>query len=107
VAVTLNSRPCATTLGLGDLPAEAEFASNTARVRHREVLAHRLADAIQAHERGELLNALIDAGVPAGAVLRIDEVLSTPAARAMVLEEKVDGERTLRLRGNVFRIERN
>jgi crotonobetainyl-CoA:carnitine CoA-transferase CaiB-like acyl-CoA transferase len=96
-----------TTLGLEEIPDETEFASNTARVRHRGALAQRLSTAMEARERGELLNALIVAGVPAGAVLRIDEVMATPAARAMVLEEMVDGERTLRLKGNVFRIERS
>jgi glutamate-1-semialdehyde aminotransferase len=51
------------------------------------------------------LGALIGAGVPAGAVLGMDEVMRTPAAQAMVLEEHIDDLPTRRLRGNAFRME--
>ncbi|MCU0320204.1 MAG: hypothetical protein MUE88_09010, partial [Flavobacteriales bacterium] len=64
-----------------------------------------LAPAFALQPRGPLLDALIAAGVPAGAVRGIDEVMSTPAAEAMVLEEEINGLSTRRIRGNAFRIE--
>jgi crotonobetainyl-CoA:carnitine CoA-transferase CaiB-like acyl-CoA transferase len=85
--------------------ADARFSTNAGRVKHRTELAALLAPAIARRDRDELLGALLAAGVPAGAVRRIDEVLDTPAARALLVEETIDGVRTLRLRGNVFRIE--
>ena len=57
------------------------------------------------HDRKELLARLIHAGVPAGALLRIDEVMATPAAQAMLLESTINGVRTLRVKGNAFKIE--
>jgi len=35
----------------------------------------------------------------------VDEALSTATAMALILEEEIDGVRTRRVRGNVFRIE--
>jgi hypothetical protein len=35
-------------------------------------------------------------------VRTIDEVMGTPAARAMVVEEAIDGRPTSRIRGNAF-----
>ncbi len=92
-------------LGLHDLPDDPRFARNVERVRNRSVLAEALGAAIAAHARKPLLDALIAAEVPAGAVNTIDEALSTPAARAMVNEAEIDGRPTHRIRGNAFRIE--
>ncbi|MDX9751854.1 MAG: CoA transferase [Flavobacteriales bacterium] len=91
-------------LGLAALPTDPRFADNARRVRHRHALAGLLAPAVAGHERDDLLRALRAAGVPAGAVRGMDEVLASPAARAMVVEETIDGAITHRLRGNVFRI---
>ncbi|MEO8588887.1 MAG: CaiB/BaiF CoA-transferase family protein [Flavobacteriales bacterium] len=92
------------TLGCLDLLTDVRFASNTERVRHRVILAELLAPAIVARQRHELLDALIASGVPAGAVLRMDEVMATPAARAMTLGSMIDGLPTRRISGNAFRI---
>jgi crotonobetainyl-CoA:carnitine CoA-transferase CaiB-like acyl-CoA transferase len=91
-------------LGLEQLPTTLAYASNTDRVRNRAKLSAELAPPIAERERKELLAALIEAGVPSGAVLRVDEVMNTPAAKAMVLESAIDGVHTRRIRGNAFRI---
>jgi crotonobetainyl-CoA:carnitine CoA-transferase CaiB-like acyl-CoA transferase len=91
-------------LGTGPLVHDAHFSRNTQRVQHRSELAALLAPAIAMHDRKSLLDALITAGVPCGAVLRIDEVMGTPAAQAMISSSVIDGVATRRLRGNVFRI---
>ncbi len=92
-------------LGLHDLPDDPRFAHNPQRVRNRSELAAALAREIAGLARGPLLDALIAAEVPAGAVNRIDEALAMPAARAMVQEQSIDGVFTRRIRGNAFRIE--
>ncbi|MEZ4755945.1 MAG: CaiB/BaiF CoA-transferase family protein [Flavobacteriales bacterium] len=89
------------------LPDDPRFAHNTDRVRHRIALSAALTPSFHQHARGPLLSALIDAGVPAGAVRSMDEVMATPAAQAMVLEGTIDGLATRRIRGNAFRIEPN
>lgn len=91
-------------LGLEALPDDPRFADNPARVRHRTELAALLQPAIAQHRRSVLIERLIAAGAPAGAVLRMDEVMATPAARAMTVESTVDGIATRRIRGNAFRI---
>ncbi|MCB0764331.1 MAG: CoA transferase, partial [Flavobacteriales bacterium] len=92
-------------LDLGSVPTDDRFSNNTQRVRNRIALAALLAPAFLEHERDELLTELITAGVPAGAVRSMDEVMATPAAQGLVLEGTIDGVPTQRIRGNVFRIE--
>ncbi len=92
-------------LQLQALPADPRFARNTDRVRHRLALSTALTPSFLQRSRGPLLGALIGAGVPAGAVLGMDEVMRTSAAQAMVLEEHIDDLPTRRLRGNSFRME--
>ncbi len=91
-------------LGTNTLILDPRFAKNTDRVRNRVDLAVHLTASIVLHDRKELLARLIPAGVPAGAILRMDEVLTTTAAQAMLLESTIDGKRTLRLKGNAFSI---
>jgi len=91
-------------LGVETAARDERFASNRSRVLNRRALADALAPAFQASRRDEVLTRLIAAGVPAGAVRSIDEVLASPAARALVHESVIDGLHTRRLRGNAFRI---
>ena len=92
-------------IGTEGLTEDPRFSTNTERVRNRKELAELLSAKIQQQQRQDLLDRLIASGVPAGAVLRIDEVLASPAAQAMLLESTIDGMRTRRIRGNTFRIE--
>ncbi len=86
------------------LASDTRFLRNTDRVKHRAELAAALAPAIATWPREALLKILMEAGVPSGAVLRMDEVMATPAAQAMVVEEVIDGVATRRIRGNAFRV---
>ena len=92
-------------LGLNTLPDDPRYADNPARVRHRTELAALLAPAIAQHDRNGLIQQLIAVGAPAGAVLRIDEVMATPTATAMIVERIIDGVPTRRIRGNAFHIQ--
>ncbi|MCB0793383.1 MAG: CoA transferase [Flavobacteriales bacterium] len=99
------TRLCAV-LGLDEVASETRFATNSARVRERAPLADLLATRIASKERDPLLNDLLRAGVPAGAVRSLAEVMSSPVARAMTLERAIDGQKTQRIRGNAFQIEK-
>jgi crotonobetainyl-CoA:carnitine CoA-transferase CaiB-like acyl-CoA transferase len=105
VGSDLQFKALCSVLALNEPPSDARFARNVDRVRNRVELAALLGHAIAAHARTTLLNALITAEVPAGAVNTIDEALASPAARAMVHEAVIDEQPTRRIRGNAFRIE--
>lgn len=88
----------------GALATDPRFRTNRDRVVHRAALAEALAPAIALHQHHTLLAALQAAQVPAGAVRALDEVMGSPAARAMTLSSTIDGVMTHRIRGNAFRI---
>lgn len=104
VGTDAQFRALCDTLGLPHLAADPRFADNVRRVTDRSALADRLAPVFGRRARAEWLTALTAAGVPAGAVNTIDQALASPAAQAMTAEELMDGVRTLRIRGNAFRI---
>ena len=87
------------------LISDPRFVSNTERVVHRNALALELASAIANHQRAHLLRALLQAQVPSGALNGIDEALATDTAHRMILEERINGQPSKRIRGNAFRIE--
>ncbi len=92
-------------LDLSHLVHDQHFSTNAKRVTNRNVLAQMLAPAIALSPRDELLDRFTQAGVPGGAVNSIDQALGSAVAQKLVLEEMIDGVRTLRISGNAFRIE--
>ncbi len=75
------------TLGRSDLAEDARFATNAARVRHRDALDVALADALRSHDRADLLATLAERGVPAGAVRDLPAVFEQPEAQRLVLDD--------------------
>jgi crotonobetainyl-CoA:carnitine CoA-transferase CaiB-like acyl-CoA transferase len=66
-------------LGVPALAEDARFARNPQRVEHRDILNERLQVAILRHTRQALLEQCETAGIPAGAVRKMDEVFrATP-----------------------------
>jgi crotonobetainyl-CoA:carnitine CoA-transferase CaiB-like acyl-CoA transferase len=80
------AKACAV-LGIADLVADPRFATNPARVTNRAALLPLVTAATVKWESAALLAALEAAGVPVGAVNRIDEVFADPhvASRGMKL----------------------
>jgi crotonobetainyl-CoA:carnitine CoA-transferase CaiB-like acyl-CoA transferase len=76
------TRLCAA-LGRPDLPADARFASNGERVRHRAELRKELEQALAARPPGEWAAVLDEAGIPNGAVRSVAEALTAPEARSV------------------------
>lgn len=91
-------------LGLIRIADDGRFSNNTDRVRSRIQLASLLQEKIAGRDRKELLIELERAGVPAGAVRSMDEVMTTNTAKRMILREITDGSSTQRISGNAFTI---
>ncbi|TKG71150.1 CaiB/BaiF CoA transferase family protein [Prauserella endophytica] len=83
----LWQRMCAV-LGREDLLADERFAGNTDRVRHREELAAELSTTLKERDTDEWVDALLEAGVPAGPIRDYAQSCSDPhtLAREMVVE---------------------
>ena len=73
-------------LGLERLAEDPRYASNSARAENREPLVRELTAVFKTKGREEWLQKLHAAGLPAGAIRTVDEVLESPeiAARDMV-----------------------
>ena len=76
----LFARLC-THLGVADLPADPRFATNRARVEHRDALEAELCRAFAKVDGEQLGPALLAAGVPAAPILDIQAVANAEHAR--------------------------
>nr|WP_111299218.1 CoA transferase [Paracoccus saliphilus] len=84
-------------LDLADLAGQPDFATNGARVAHRERLVALMEDATRQRSRAALIETLTAAGVPCGPINRVHEALADPqiVAREMVIApEGIAGLRT-------------
>jgi crotonobetainyl-CoA:carnitine CoA-transferase CaiB-like acyl-CoA transferase len=85
-----------------ELPDNPDFATNTARVQHRDALNAVLQEAIAGVPGAALLERLHRLGVPAARIRDMRAVFELPVAREMVLEEEQAGRATQRLRTVAF-----
>ena len=83
-----NWRRLVEAMGLGDLAGEAQFATTADRMRNLDALDAALAPRFAEQGTAEWLETLEAAGVPAGPVLSVDQMLADPQAiaRNMVAE---------------------
>jgi crotonobetainyl-CoA:carnitine CoA-transferase CaiB-like acyl-CoA transferase len=86
----LNFRRVLDVLGAQGLADDPRFASNSDRRANRETLADLLAPAFASLSRAECLARLDAAGVPAGPVHSIPEMLAHPQTRARDMVVEVD-----------------
>lgn len=70
-------------LGADDLLADERFLDNAARLAHRDELTAALEEVLAQRTSAEWLAVLEEAGVPAGPVRSIDEVLASPQVTAL------------------------
>ena len=75
-------------IGHEPLAQNPEYATNVLRVKHRDALKRDIEAALQSFDAQDLCETLLQAGVPAGAVLDVATVLSAPhtAHRQMVVQ---------------------
>ncbi|MGH8140346.1 MAG: CaiB/BaiF CoA transferase family protein [Steroidobacteraceae bacterium] len=84
-------------LELAQLPCDARFQTNAARVQHSQALSERLEARIRTQSRAHLLRELERAGVPAGPINSVADVFADPQfqSRAMRIDPQgVPGLRT-------------
>jgi len=70
--------------------SDPRFATNPARVRHRDVLVPEIESIMRGRTREEWLRALERAGVPCGPINTIDQVFADPQVRARGLRLDLD-----------------
>jgi crotonobetainyl-CoA:carnitine CoA-transferase CaiB-like acyl-CoA transferase len=68
-------------LGVAELAADPRYATNAARVRHREALVPLLAARFLANDRAAWIDALEAAGVPCGPINDVAQVFADPQVR--------------------------
>jgi len=73
----------ANVLGQADWSNDVRFATNTARVAHREVLVPAIAEILRQRTQQVWLEHLDAANIPAAPVATVDEALNGPQAQAM------------------------
>lgn len=78
-------------LGRGDLALDPDFATNPARVAHRDRLVPQLTEATRRFTRAALIAALEGAGVPGGPVNDVAEALAEPQVAARGLRIAPEG----------------
>jgi crotonobetainyl-CoA:carnitine CoA-transferase CaiB-like acyl-CoA transferase len=78
-------------LGRVELAGDARFASNPARLEHRDVLVGQLAEVMAGWAKADLLAACEGAGVPAGPINDLAEVFADPQVVARGLRIDPEG----------------
>ncbi|WP_295822605.1 CaiB/BaiF CoA-transferase family protein [uncultured Microbacterium sp.] len=97
-------------VGRPELVADARFAERESRKTHRAALTDELETALAARPASEWEDVLSSAGVPAAAVLRVDEMLRSPQIRERGLVHELPfpgggSDEPLRVLGNGIRID--
>jgi crotonobetainyl-CoA:carnitine CoA-transferase CaiB-like acyl-CoA transferase len=94
-------------LKLDNLAQDQRFEHNQLRVQNRTELAELLQEKISQFQRDEIVNTLINANIPVGAIRNMREVFDQPQAQARLLQEKKEGKTLKTVMGNAFEIVRN
>lgn len=84
---------------------DVRFATNAQRVIHRKALSDALTPFFSMQPSDEWMSRLNAAGVPAGVVKDMAQVMNGSAAKHMIREEVIDGLQTRRLSSVGFRLE--
>ncbi|MFQ5829451.1 MAG: CaiB/BaiF CoA transferase family protein [Candidatus Methylomirabilia bacterium] len=94
-------------LDLPELIEDARFASNDLRCQYRETLIPVLEERIASRPREDWMTRLVEEGIPAGPVYRVDQALASPQAQArqMVVEAKGPSGTPLKLLGSPFKFQ--
>ncbi|MDZ7682798.1 MAG: CoA transferase [Fodinibius sp.] len=97
-------RGLCTILDAERLVENPKYATNAARVKHRETLAKLLRDKIKKREADPLLAQCRSKLVPAAEIKNLQQVFEEQKAREMLLRETVEGRDTVRPKTTVFHI---
>jgi crotonobetainyl-CoA:carnitine CoA-transferase CaiB-like acyl-CoA transferase len=70
--------------GLEELRQKGDFRTNKERVKRRDELYQLLKPCFLNNSREYWMNTLLDKGIPAGSLFKLDEVLGSEQAKALV-----------------------
>ncbi len=88
-------RRLAKAIGAPELADDPRFATNEARVAHRDALRPLLEERLAGRTCGDWRDVLLAAGVPAGPVQGIDEAFSLAASLGLSVVDELEGVRTV------------
>jgi crotonobetainyl-CoA:carnitine CoA-transferase CaiB-like acyl-CoA transferase len=88
-----------------DLISDERFKDNQSRVKHRKEMAELLEEPFRQYNRADLMQKLIDAAVPAGAIRNVKEVFELEKAQEQLLTEEKEGRTLTTVSGNGFQLE--
>jgi crotonobetainyl-CoA:carnitine CoA-transferase CaiB-like acyl-CoA transferase len=88
-----------------ELIDDLRFNENNQRVKNRSELTIILARAVNEIPKDVLLDHCLKMKVPIAEIKNLEQVMKSPTAQKMILEETIDGEETKRLKTVAFRIE--
>jgi len=91
-------------LQLKEILTNEEFSNNRSRVKNRKDLAVILSKKIAAFNSQELIKKLRDNFVPAAEIKDLKQVFENPETANLILEEKIAGEPTRRVKSVAFKI---
>lgn len=92
-------------LDASQLAEDARFATNALRLEHRDALAEGLQVAFHNFSSDEILEKCHALQVPVAPIRNLKEVFELPAAKALILEEKMaDGRVSKRVKSVVFKL---
>jgi crotonobetainyl-CoA:carnitine CoA-transferase CaiB-like acyl-CoA transferase len=92
---TIYARLCEV-IGRPELAGDERFATNAARMEHRDALAAELEAAFAAAPAADWVVALADAGVPAGPINDVEQAFAFAEALGLEPVDETDGVRTVR-----------
>ncbi|MBY5990827.1 CaiB/BaiF CoA transferase family protein [Ferrimonas balearica] len=95
-------------MGQGGWATDGRFATNAARVAHRDELVPALARCFLDHPRSHWLARLAEVGIPAGPINSVAEALADPQvlAREMVVALTQEGGAQVKVAGNPIKLSR-
>ncbi len=84
-----------------ELIKDERFSTNLARVQNRELLKEKLTEVIRHWDLDQLVDQLQKSNIPVGKVLNMQEVLASPEAKGIILEDyQFKGLRTIAFSSN-------
>lgn len=89
-------------LSLESLIEDERFVDNQNRVMNRSVLFQLLENKLK-DESSDIVNKMIDNGVPAAIIKTLNEVFDSKEANGLILEENIEGQNTKRVKSIVYK----
>jgi len=91
-------------IGALSLLKNEKYITNQERVKHRKELDSDLQPHFKKHNSKKLMQEFMQQNIPVGIVKDLKEVFSKEEAKKLILQEKIDGQKTQRVKTAIFKI---